>query len=343
MWRNSLAAIFGCSGFELTSAEVDFFEESKPFGFILFSRNINNPKQVRELIEQFRTCVGWKAPVLIDQEGGRVQRLLPPHWRLAPPMEKFGQLFLIDPEQALLAMRINMQAIGSELVDLGIDVNCAPVLDIPVVGAHNVIGNRAISLETKVVTKMAEAACLGLMDLGIVPVIKHLPGHGRATVDSHEELPVVDATEKDITERDCQPFQKVAQMPVAGMTAHVVYKSLDPENPATLSSVIIEGVIRKRIGFSGLLMSDDLSMKALTGSFTNRAIQSLRAGCDIVLHCSADLREMEQVVQGTNILSSRAVATFERLDSYRGKPTLSVDKEEAGVRVASLLKPIEQG
>lgn len=340
MWRNSLAAVFGCSGLKLTSSEIDFFEASKPFGFILFSRNIKNPKQVRELIEQLRSCVGWRAPVLIDQEGGRVQRLVHPHWRLAPAMDKFGQLFLVDPEQALQAIRMNMQAIGTELFELGIDINCAPVLDIPVMGAHNVIGNRAIGPETWVVSQMAEAACQGLIDLGIIPVIKHLPGHGRATVDSHEELPVVAATERDITDRDCQPFQKVAKMPVAGMTAHVVYTSLDPENPATLSSKIIKSIIRKRIGFSGLLLSDDLGMKSLTGSFTNRAIQSLKAGCDIVLHCSANLLEMEQVVAGANILSNRAVAAFERLDSYRGKPTLSVDKEEVALRVASLLKPI---
>ncbi|MDG2319515.1 MAG: beta-N-acetylhexosaminidase [Rhodospirillaceae bacterium] len=337
-WSDSLATVFGCSGHSLSADERSFFRETKPFGFILFARNIDSPDQVRALVDDVRSCVGWSAPVLIDQEGGRVQRLRPPHWRSAPPMNQFGLLYAKHPERAVEAVRINMQAIGKELADLGIDVDCAPVLDVPVPGSHDVIGDRALASDPETVRSLAVAACEGLMDAGIVPVIKHLPGHGRAAVDSHKELPVVDTPEAGLAGQDLLPFQKVAALPVAGMTAHVVYTTFDPDQPATLSRKVIAHVIRDRIGFSGLLFSDDLGMKALESSFSDRASKCLSAGCDIALHCCGDLIEMQQVADGSSRLSDSAIVSFERLESYRGKPRIDVDGTAIAFQVASLLE-----
>ena len=277
------------------------------------------------------------APVLIDQEGGRVQRLRPPHWRSAPPLRQFGDLYAHDPERAAKALRINMQAIGVELADLGIDVDCAPCLDVPVPGAHDVIGNRALSEDAEVVAALAAAACDGLMDAGVVPVIKHLPGHGRAAVDSHEALPLVDTNSNALSTLDFAPFQAVAKMPVAAMTAHVVYQAFDGDCPATLSSKVIGGVIRERIGFQGLLFSDDLGMKALSGSFADLANDCLTAGCDIALHCSGVLHEMEQIAAGATRLSDHAYQAMGDLDVYRGKPRVAIDRDAISFEVASLL------
>jgi beta-N-acetylhexosaminidase len=332
------AAIYGCSGLTLTDAEQAFFKTSDPLGFILFARNVDTPEQVRALTSDLRTCVGRNAPVLIDQEGGRVQRLRPPHWRSAPPLRQFGDLFARDPDRALKAVRINMQAIGVELADLGIDVDCAPCLDVPVPGAHDVIGNRALSEDPKVVAALAAAACDGLIDAGVVPVIKHLPGHGRAGVDSHKELPVVDADDDALSSSDLAPFQAVAEMPVAAMTAHVVYDAFDAEQTATLSKTVISDVIRKRIGFGGLLMSDDLGMKALKGSFEDLATGCLEAGCDIALHCSGVLPEMEQIAAGSTALSDHAYQATKVLDEYRGLARIEIDRTAVSFEVASLLE-----
>ena len=337
-WTSSQAAVFGCSGHTVTQDERSFFEDANPLGFILFARNIDTPDQVRNLTSELRDCVGWNAPVLIDQEGGRVQRLRPPHWRSAPPMRQFGLLFDKDPDRARAAVRLNMQTIGAELADLGIDIDCAPVLDVPIPGAHDVIGDRALSLDSTVVGELAEAACEGLIDVGIVPVIKHLPGHGRAGVDSHAELPIVDASVADLSEQDFAPFTKINGLPVAGMTAHVVYEAIDDQHPATLSPRIIEEVIRNQIGFTGLLFSDDLGMKALSGSFAEKAKQSLAAGCDIALHCSGALDEMIQVASGATTLSETAAASFNKLESYRGNPRVEIDRTAAAFEVATLLE-----
>ena len=333
-----LATVFGCAGQTLTEDERVFFSEANPFGFILFARNVDSPEQVRTLITDLRSCVGRNAPVLIDQEGGRVQRLRPPHWRSAPPLQQFGMLFEKSPEQAAKALRMNMQAIGIELADLGIDVDCAPVLDVPVPGAHDIIGNRALSQDPIVVSQLAGAACEGLMDAGVVPVIKHLPGHGRAAVDSHEELPVVETSEADLNDNDFAPFKDVAGMPVAGMTAHVVYTAIDEDNPATLSGRVIKDVIRERIGFKGLLFSDDLGMKALSGSFSERATQCLSAGCDIALHCNGDRTEMEEVAAGSSTLSEAAQRAVQDLNQYRGQPRVEIDRTEVAFEVATLLE-----
>ncbi len=289
------------------------------------------------LVSDLRASVGRNAPVLIDQEGGRVQRLRPPHWRSAPPLRQFGDLYVRDPDRAIKALRINMQAIGVELADLGVDVDCAPCLDVPVPGAHDVIGNRALSEDPEVVSALAAAACEGLMDAGVVPVIKHLPGHGRAGVDSHEELPVVDASGEALSSSDLVPFQGVAQLPVAAMTAHVVYDAYDREQTATLSKTVIADIIRTRIGFDGLLMSDDLGMKALNGSFEELTVGCLEAGCDVALHCSGVLPEMEQVATGTTTLSDHAYQAMKTLGAYRGAPRIQIDRTAASFEVASLL------
>lgn len=335
---SSLACILGCSGLSLTDDERRFFKGVRPLGFILFARNIEAPDQVRDLVEDLRACVGWRAPVLIDQEGGRVQRLRPPHWRSAPPMIQFGVLYERNPEQARTALRLNMQAIGAELADLGIDVDCAPVLDVPVQGAHDVIGDRAISRAPNVVSELAESACQGLIDVGIVPVIKHMPGHGRAMVDSHESLPVVETPAAQLEEWDYGPFKHVAALPVAGMTAHVVYTSIDADQPATLSNRVIGDTIRTKIGFGGLLMSDDLGMKALSGSFSDLSTRTLKAGCDVVLHCSGKMDEMVQVADGGHVLSERAASAFKTLEAYRGKPRVQIDNHAIAFEVANMLQ-----
>lgn len=333
-----LASIFGCASTELSDAERAFFKDASPLGFILFARNIDHPDQVKALVADMRDCVGRNAPILIDQEGGRVQRLRPPHWRSAPPLRQFGELFAIDPERAKQALRLNMRAIGAELADLGIDVDCAPCLDVPVPGAHDVIGNRALSEDTKVVVALSEAACQGLMDVGVVPVIKHLPGHGRAGVDSHEQLPQVESEHSALADHDLPPFKAVAQLPVAAMTAHVVYTAHDADQPATLSAKVIKEIIRQDIGFDGLLMSDDLGMKALSGSFKARAEASLAAGCDVALHCSGDWTEMQDVAAGCTALSDHAVSSMERLDAYRGKARVDTDLKDVSFEVASLMQ-----
>jgi beta-N-acetylhexosaminidase len=333
-----LAAVFGCSRQSLTDAERRFFSETDPFGFILFARNIESPEQIRVLIAELRTCVGRSAPVLIDQEGGRVQRLRPPHWRSAPPLKQFGILFGTDPDRAAKALRINMQAIGAELADLGIDVDCAPVLDVPVPGAHDVIGDRALSDDPDTVSHLASAACEGLIDAGVVPVIKHLPGHGRAGVDSHKELPVIETGAAELLSHDLSPFRSAAKFPVAGMTAHVVYSAFDPDQPATLSQRVIGDVIRGHIGFGGLLLSDDLGMAALSGTFSDRAARCLRAGCDIALHCSGDLDEMRQIAAGSSSLTDAAMASIKDLDAYRGSPRVDIDRTAIAFEVATLLE-----
>lgn len=334
------AVVFGCAGESLSSEEREFFRDSNPLGFILFARNVQDPDQLRALVKDLRESVGRNAPVLIDQEGGRVQRLRPPHWRSAPPMRVFGDLHAVNPDAAQRAVRINMQTIALELASLGIDVDCAPCLDVPIPGAHDIIGNRAFSEETSVVADLAKAACDGLMDLGVVPVIKHLPGHGRALVDSHEKLPVVDASQEELDSQDLIPFKAVASMPVAGMTAHVVYDAYAAEEVATLSSDVITNVIRGAIGFDGLLFSDDLGMKALAGSFTDRASNCLAAGCDVALHCSGNLSEMEDVAAGVRELSDHARQALEALDSYRGQARVEIDFKEASFQVASLLEVV---
>ncbi|MBF0563022.1 MAG: beta-N-acetylhexosaminidase, partial [Alphaproteobacteria bacterium] len=271
------AVIFGCSGLVLSDEEKRFFAASNPLGFILFGRNIGTPEQVRALVNDLRATVERAdAPVLIDQEGGRVQRLGPPHWRKVPPAAVFADLVAAGKARGLAGARLNARLLAEDLRNLGIDVNGAPVLDVPVEGAHDIIGDRAYGRSPERVAPLGRAMCDGLLDGGVLPVIKHIPGHGRALSDSHLDLPVVDAPASVLEETDFAPFRALRDAPWA-MTAHVVYLALDPERPATLSPFVVKTVIRERIGFDGLLLTDDLSMRALSGSFGERTRLALAA------------------------------------------------------------------
>ena len=325
-----MAAIFGLAGLSLTDAEFQFFRRARPLGYILFSRNIENPSQVSELVRKLRDIVPEHDPVvLIDQEGGRVQRLKPPYWRHAPAGAEFATLHARDPARGLKLLRANFHLIGEELRALGIDVDCAPVMDVPVPGAHDVIGDRAYGTDPAVVYELARQACEGLIDAGVVPVIKHIPGHGRAMSDSHLELPRVGADVDTLRASDFAPFRAFCRAPdravAFGMTAHVVYTAIDPEQPATTSRRMIEDIIRGEIGFDGLLMSDDLGMKALAGPFDERAARSLAAGCDVVLHCDGNLADMEAVARGTGPLGPRGMKALGEANAIRRRPRASAD------------------
>ncbi len=300
----TLAAIFGCAGHALTWREAAFFREVSPWGFILFKRNIDSPDQVRALVSELRATVERPdAPVLIDQEGGRVARLTPPHWRRYPPGLAYGQIVGAETRREITWLGARLMA--RDLFELGINVDCAPVLDVPAPGGHEIIGDRAYGDTPEIVAELGRAAAEGLMAGGVVPIIKHIPGHGRAAADSHLDLPVVSASLTDLEARDFAPFKALADLPMA-MTAHVVYAAMDPDLPATTSSEVIERVIRGEIGFDGLLISDDLSMKALSGDFEGRARDALHAGCDIVLHCNGDPAEMTSVARGARPLDGAA-------------------------------------
>lgn len=305
--------IFGCAGLRLSAAERDFFRDVNPVGFILFGRNIADPPQVRSLVAELRDAVGQAdAPVLIDQEGGRVARLRPPHWRDAPPGGRIGALVTASGiEAACEAARLNSRLLAAELADLGIDVDCAPVADVPVPGAHGIIGDRAYSDDPVVVGKVAHAAAIGLLEGGVIPVIKHIPGHGRARADSHAELPVVEADEATLARTDFAPFRTLAHLPWA-MTAHVLYSALDADRPATTSPRIVSEIIRGAIGFDGVLVSDDLSMQALQGDLASRAQAALGAGCDLVLHCTGVLAEMQAIAPVLPALSVGAAVRLRR-------------------------------
>jgi beta-N-acetylhexosaminidase len=296
------AAIVGCAGRRLNRDETQFFREADPLGFILFARNIDTPDQVISLVGQLRDTLGRNAPILIDQEGGRVQRLRPPNWRAAPASARFAECASSAPEQARRAAWINARLIAAELAALGIDVDCTPVLDNPVPGAHDIIGDRAYGSDPEQIVLLGRAVIEGLMAGGVLPVIKHVPGHGRAGVDSHTECPVVTASDAELEAADLPPFRALADAPFA-MTAHVIYSAWDRDHVATLSPTVIADVIRGRIGFAGALISDDLGMQALDGTMASRAARAQAAGCDILLHCSGDLDEMVEVASATELLS----------------------------------------
>jgi beta-N-acetylhexosaminidase len=297
------ACILGCAGLRLSEEERAFFRDVRPWGFILFRRNIESPDQVRALTEALRASIDCPdAPILIDQEGGRVQRLGPPHWPVYPPGRAYGEL---PPAQSLEIARLGARLIASDLAAVGINVDCLPVLDVPSAGAHDVIGDRAYAATPEGVASLGRAACEGLLAGGVLPVIKHIPGHGRAQADSHKALPVVEASLAELEAVDFAPFRVLADMPMA-MTAHVVYTALDPIGPATTSPRVIGEIIRGAIGFAGLLMSDDMSMKALSGDLTGLSRAALAAGCDVVLHCNGGLAEMRAVVAGSTPLAGEA-------------------------------------
>lgn len=308
------ACIFGLSGLEITEQERHFFETVQPLGFILFRRNIDTPAQVKALVLALKSCVDHEVLILIDQEGGRVRRLRPPHWPDYPTAASYAQMAKDACEEREL-VRLGARLMAQDLFSLGINVDCAPVLDVPQPGAHDIIGDRAYGITPDDVAIMGRAACEGLLAGGVLPVIKHIPGHGRAGADSHTHLPVVEATLSELMSTDFYPFMVTADMPLA-MTAHVLYRALDAENPATTSRACID-MIRQDIGFDGLLMCDDLSMNALSGSLEQRARASLYAGCDVLLHCNGDLAQMNLVANQAPKLAGearrRAEAAFRRL------------------------------
>lgn len=288
-----VSAIFGCAGPNLSEAERAFFERVQPLGFILFDRNVESPEQLRRLTADLRACVAHNAPILTDQEGGRVQRLGPPHWRDVPAARVFGDLYTRNEAAGLRAIRINHRLIAAALRDAGIDCDCAPCLDVPVPGAHGIIGDRAFSEDPTVVAACGRAAWDGLAAGGVLPVGKHMPGHGRARADSHHDLPRVTTELRSLARTDFWPFRQLADIPL-GMTAHIVFEALDADRPLSQSPNGIR-YLRETVGFQGLLMTDDLSMRALSGGFAERAEACLTAGCDVVLHGNGAMGEMIEV------------------------------------------------
>jgi beta-N-acetylhexosaminidase len=304
-----LACVFSIEGETLSLAEKSLFSASQPFGFILFGRNCKTPEQLKKLTDQIRSAVGWHCPIMIDQEGGRVARLRAPLWQDFPAAMLFGDKIACG--DGCDDLTLSMKSMALMLIDMGIDANCAPVCDVLFPETHDVIGNRAYSNDTGVVTTAALATCQAFLEAGVTPIIKHLPGHGRATVDSHHDLPVVKASLSDLKRTDFVPFKNLAQSPLApsiwGMVAHIIYQHIDAENPSTLSKTIINDIIRQEIGFDGLLLTDDLDMKALEkyGTIPERANLSLQAGCDIALYCWAKLDVMEKLASDLPPLSAK--------------------------------------
>ncbi len=299
------AFICGCSGLELTEPEKGFLRAEQPWGLILFARNCESPNQIRGLVADFRDIVGRAdAPVLIDQEGGRIQRLKPPRWPAYPSAGTIAEVAAGDLAEGRRLAWLCGRLIGEDLFELGITVDCTPVLDLRIPGAHDIVGDRAYGATADEIVPLAAAVAEGLSAAGVAPVVKHIPGHGRALADSHVELPVVDAS-ADALAADFEPFRRMNEQPMA-MTAHVVYRAFDPREPATLSRTVIQDVIRDAIGFDGLLMTDDLSMRALTGGVGENAARALSAGCDVALHCNGDLVEMAEVAAACPRLEGRA-------------------------------------
>ncbi|MBX3552950.1 MAG: beta-N-acetylhexosaminidase [Pseudolabrys sp.] len=331
----SRAFITGLSGVTLTSDERAFLRETQPWGLILFKRNIENPAQVFELTKDFRSVVGWNAPILIDQEGGRVQRLGPPHWPVYPPGAAYAALYTRDQRLGREAARLGARLIAADLRAVGIDVDCLPLADVPVDEADPIIGDRAYGRTPEQVAALAGEVAAGLLAGGVLPVLKHVPGHGRATADSHLKLPVVDVARATLSASDFAAFRPLNDLPL-GMTAHVVFSAIDPASPATTSATMVSEVIRGEIGFQGLLMSDDVSMGALSGSIAERSRAAIAAGCDVVLHCNGKLDEMRDVASAAPLLAGRALERADAALMQRRTPE-PIDLDAARRRFAALL------
>lgn len=335
--RAPRAFITGCAGTTLTPDETAFLREAAPWGLILFRRNVESPAQVAALVAAFRAAVARpEAPVLIDQEGGRVQRLGPPHWPAYPPAEVFARRAEAgDPEGAAQAARLGARLMAADFAPLGINVDCVPCADLRLPEGHGIIGDRAYGSTPAQVAHLARAAAEGLMSGGVLPVLKHIPGHGRARADSHESLPVVETSRDELEATDFAPFRLLADLPL-GMTAHVVYAAIDLDRPATTSPTVIGEVIRGHIGFDGALMSDDLSMGALAGSLAGRAEASFAAGCDLALHCNGRLDEMAEVASRSPVLAGdaarRCAAALARLS-----PAEEIVPGEAQARFSAMI------
>jgi beta-N-acetylhexosaminidase len=329
------AFITGLAGSAISVDEAAFIRETAPWGLILFKRNIQSPVQVKALTAHFRDIVGWDAPILVDQEGGRVQRLGPPHWPIYPPGAAYAGLYRQDRARGLEAARLGGRLIAEDLVAVGIDVDCIPVADVPVSGADRVIGDRAFGDTPQQVAALAGAQADGALSAGVLPVVKHLPGHGRATADSHLDLPIVDIDRATLEATDFAAFRPLSRLPL-GMTAHVVFSAIDAVQPATTSAIMIRDVIRGWIGFEGLLMSDDVSMGALSGSLAERSRAALAAGCDVVLHCNGNLDEMRQVAQAAPLLAGESAVRAERALALRAQRS-EIDIAAARARFANLM------
>jgi beta-N-acetylhexosaminidase len=336
----TLPAVFGLSGTALTADERAFFRDSDPAGYCLFARNCEHPEQLRALTDDLRALAGRDVVIAIDQEGGRVARLKPPNWPAFPPAAAFARLYEKAPMSAIEAARANAEAMGILLAEAGVRMNCAPVLDLRHPHGHDIVGDRSFGVEPMQVAALGRAVLDGLAAAGIAGCIKHMPGHGRAKADSHETLPVVEASREEI-EQDFAPFRALAARAPAGMVAHVVYSSLDPERPASVSPTVIAGTIRSDIGFDGLLLSDDVVMGALNGPAGERARAAIAAGCDLVHHCSGALDEMEQVASA---LEPVACAALERIERARPVPAPGGNwKALAAKRDALLLHTDREG
>jgi beta-N-acetylhexosaminidase len=320
------AFIAGLSGSTLTADERAFLREARPWGLILFKRNVQDKNQVIGLVREALHELGGEAPVLVDQEGGRVQRLGPPLWPAYPPGAAYGRIYDRDPAAGLAAARLGARLIAADLMELGINVDCLPLADVPVGGADQVIGDRAYGATPDKVAAIAGAVAEGLADGGVLPVLKHIPGHGRANADSHLKLPVVHADRATLEATDFAAFRPLKRLPLA-MTAHVVFTAIDPVRPATTSATMIGEVIRGLIGFDGLLMGDDVSMGALSGSIAERSRDSLAAGCDLVLHCNGQMDEMRAVASEAPELAGEA--------KRRADAALAVRKSPTGIDLAA--------
>ncbi len=336
-----LAFITGIAGPALTGEECQFLKDAGPWGLIVFKRNVANPAALRRLIDDFRTTVGWNAPVLVDQEGGRVQRLGPPHWPSYPPGAAYGALYGRNRAAGLAAAKLGARLIAADLAAVGIDVDCAPIADVPVAGADPVIGDRAYGSAADTVAAIAGAVAAGLMEGGVLPVLKHIPGHGRAAADSHKKLPVVSADRATLEASDFAAFRPLAGLPL-GMTAHVVFTAFDPLAPATTSATIVREVIRDSIGFRGLLMSDDVSMDALSGSLGERTAAAIAAGCDMVLHCNGKMPEMVAVAGAAPKLAGEAARRAETALAMR-KTAAPIDVVAARAEFLTLMAGGWQG
>ena len=340
-----LAIITGVAGPALSDAERGFLREAQPWGLIIFQRNVAGADALRRLIDDCRTVLGRDAPVLVDQEGGRVQRLNPPHWPKYPPAADYGRLYRLDRTGGLAAARLGGRLIAADLARVGIDIDCMPVADLPIAGADAVIGDRAFATEPDAVAALAAAFAQGLVDGGVLPVLKHIPGHGRATADSHQRLPVVTAERSILEASDFAAFRKLADLPLA-MTAHVVFAAIDPIAPATTSPAIVRDVIRGSIGYRGLLMSDDLSMGALSGSLAERTRAALAAGCDVALHCNGNMGEMLAVAAAASPLCGEAAARAAGALAAKRPPVpidLAAKRGEFAALMGTLREPARGG
>ena len=311
------AFITGLAGTTMTPDERAFLHEREPWGFIIFQRNIDTPAQVRRLTASVRDAVGRDAPVFVDQEGGRVQRLGPPHWPTYPPGAAYGCCYDRNAAEGIRAAYLGARLIAADLAAVGVDVDCLPIADVPVAGANSVIGDRAYGETAEKVALLGRAVADGLLAGGVLPVLKHIPGHGRATADSHGALPIVETDRETLRTTDFAAFRPLSDLPL-GMTAHIVYTAIDPIAPATTSVTLVRDVIRDWLGFRGLLMSDDISMGALSGSIEERSRAAIAAGCDIVLHCNGELDEMRAVASAVPVLAGEAAARAEAALKRRG-------------------------